>query len=146
MVNRTHSITLAVALAVAYLVTGMFCASSCSPRVITQIHYEHDSTYVERVRVDSIYIKDSIYVKDHGDTVWIVKEKWREKYKLIRDTVSVVHVDSVAVDREIIVEVEKPLSKWISFKIRAFPWLLGLLAAAVLYIFRKPIFKLLKSN
>lgn len=42
------------------------------------------------------------------------------------------------------VKVEKPLSKWQSFRLRAFPWLLGLLSAAGLWTFRKPILKLLK--
>ena len=42
------------------------------------------------------------------------------------------------------VEVEKPLSWWQSFKIGAFWWLCGALALALLWIFRKPIAKLLK--
>lgn len=119
-------------------------ASSCSPRVIETIHYQHDTTYVERVQIDSVYKRDSIYVKDKGDTVYIYKELWREKYKYLRDTVAVVRVDSVAVEREKIVEVEKPLSKWKSWQLRAFPWLLGLLGIAGLWTFRKPLLKLIK--
>ena len=132
----TCAITLIGILVFAILMTA------CSPRVIETIHYQHDTTYVERLQIDSIYKRDSIYIKDKGDTVWIYKELWREKYKYLRDTVSIVRVDSVAVEREKIVEVEKPLSKWKSWQLAAFPWLLGLLGLAGLWTFRKPILRI----
>jgi len=118
--------------------------SSCSPRVIETIHYQHDTTYVERLKIDSIFQRDSIYIRDHGDTVWIYKEMWRDRWHFQRDTIDRVRVDSVAVEREKIVEVEKPLSWWQSLKIAAFPWLLGLLTATGLWTFRKPLLKLIK--
>ena len=135
-------LTCAIALIIILLIAIM--ATACSPRVIETIHVQHDTTYVERVQIDSVYKRDSIYIKDKGDTVYIYKELWREKYKYLRDTVAVVRVDSVAVEREKIVEVEKPLSKWKSWQLRAFPWLLGLLGIAGVWTFRKPILKLIK--
>lgn len=119
-------------------------ATSCSPRVIETIHYQHDTTYIQKVQIDSVYKRDSIYVKDKGDTVYIYKELWREKYKYLRDTVAVVRVDSVAVEREKIVEVEKPLSKWKSLKMGAFWWLLGAVLALGGWALRKPLLKLIK--
>ena len=118
--------------------------SSCSPRVIETIHYQHDTTYVERLKIDSIFQRDSIYIRDHGDTVWIYKEMWRDRWHFQRDTIDRVRVDSVAVEREKIVEVEKPLSKWQKTKQRAFWWLLGSLVALLGWTFRKPILKLIK--
>ena len=135
-------LTCAVTLIIILLIAIM--ASACSPRVIETIHVQHDTTYVERVQIDSVYKRDSIYIKDKGDTVYIYRELWREKYKYLRDTVAVVRVDSVAVEREKIVEVEKPLSKWKTWQLRAFPWLLGLLGIAGLWTFRKPLLKLIK--
>lgn len=135
-------LTCAIALIVILLVA--IAVTSCSPRVIETIHVQHDTTYIQKVQIDSVYKRDSIYIKDKGDTVWIYKELWREKYKYLRDTVAVVRVDSVAVEREKIVEVEKPLSKWKSWQLRAFPWLLGLLGIAGLWTFRKPLLKLIK--
>jgi len=118
--------------------------SSCAPVVIEKVHYQHDTTYIDRLRVDSIYYRDSVYVKDHGDTVWIYKELWRDRWHWERDTVAVVRVDSVAVEREKIVQVEKPLTRWQSLKFALFPWLLGAVLALGLWTIRKPLIKLIK--
>ena len=42
------------------------------------------------------------------------------------------------------IEVEKPLSKWKSFKLDAFWWLAGSVLALLLWTFRKPIMALIK--
>lgn len=52
--------------------------------------------------------------------------------------------DSVATRTEI-KEVEKPLSRWKSFKLGAFWWLLGGLVLSLAWIFRKPILAILKT-
>ena len=36
---------------------------------------------------DSVFVRDSIYVKEKGDSVYIYKEKWRTKVDLRHDTV-----------------------------------------------------------
>ena len=117
--------------------------SSCST-VREVVRYQRDTTYVERFRVDSVYKKDSVFVREKGDTVYIYKEKVREKYKLVRDTVRLVKVDSVAVERVKEVKVEKPLSAWKSAKIGAFWWLVAALVALLIWTFRKPLLKLIK--
>lgn len=117
-------------------------ASGCSPRVINTI--QHDTTYVDRLRVDSIYCRDSIYVKEQGDTLIIYKERWRDRYRYLRDTIRIVKVDSVAVERIKEVKVEKELTKWQRLKQRSFGWLLGACLALLCWTFRKPILKLIK--
>ena len=52
--------------------------------------------------------------------------------------------DSTATHAKI-VEVEKPLSRWKSFKLGAFWWLLGGLVLSLAWIFRKPILAILKT-
>lgn len=57
--------------------------------------------YVYRDRVDTSYVKDSVYIREQvkGDTVRIVEYRYRDRFRtiteidtmLIRDTVSVVH-------------------------------------------------------
>ena len=117
---------------------------SCSPRIIDHYIVQRDTTYIEKVRVDSLYQHDSVYVKEKGDTLYIYKEKVRDRYRYVHDTAYVVKVDSVAVEREKIVEIEKPLSRWQSFKIGGFWYLLGALALCLVWIFRKSILKLIR--
>lgn len=54
---------------------------------------------------------------------------------------SIVYVDK---EVEVPVPVEKELTKWQSFKIDYFGWLVGVLLASLVVIFRKPIIKLIR--
>lgn len=122
----------------------LFAVSACSPRIVERIVVQKDTTYIYKVQVDSVYQRDSILVREKGDTVFIYKEHIRDRYRYIHDTLRLVRVDSVAVEREKVVEVEKPLSKWKTAKIGAFWYLCGALALCLLWIFRKPLLKLLQ--
>lgn len=116
----------------------------CSPKVIERVVYQHDTTVVHRR--DSVIRRDSVYVKEwlKGDTVFIEKYKDRYVYRdRWRDSIRVVR-DSVAVETIKEVEVEKPLSWWQKARIGSFWWLLGSLAAALAWIFRKPLMRMFK--
>ncbi len=124
------------------LLACLLMAVSCSPRIVERVRTQIE--YRDRVQRDSLYFRDSIYIKEQikGDTVYIDRFKYRyiykDKYKtdtLLRE----VH-DTTAVE----VPVEKSLSAWKSFKIGAFWWLISALAAALVWIFRKPILKLIR--
>lgn len=86
-----------------------------------------DSIAVERVRIDSIIMRDSVSVIDRGDTVRI--ERWRTRYITRRDTIAVerVHTDSIAVPYR--VEVEQPLTLWQRIKLSLGGW--AMLAVAI---------------
>lgn len=60
------------------------------------------------VQRDSIYVLDSVFVRQANDTVFLTK--WRAEYKeaLRVDTFNIVKIDSI----NTIVEVEKKLTKW----------------------------------
>ena len=118
-------------------------ASSCSPRIIENIRYQRDTTYVQQVKVDSVYRRDSVFIREKGDTVIIYKERIRDRYVFRHDTLRLVKVDSVAVERIKEVKVEKPLSAWKTAKIEAFWWLVTTVLLLLLWTFRKPILKLL---
>ena len=79
------------------------------PVIEKEVH--HDSIYFTKVQRDSVWLHDSISVKDKGDTVLI--EKWHTKYreKQVHDTTYVAKVDSIPVPYEVIKYVEKKLSK-----------------------------------
>lgn len=119
-------------------------AAACSPRIVERFTTTHDTTYVERLRIDSLYQRDSVFVREKGDTVYIYTEKVRDRYRLLRDTVRLVQIDSVAYETVKEVKVEQPLSAWKSAKIRAFWWLVAGLAGALLWIFRKPLLNILR--
>lgn len=124
-------------------ILGLNLAVSCSPKIYERVVYQHDTTYVQQVKVDSVYRKDSVFVKEKNDTVYIYKERIRDRYVFRHDTLRLVKVDSVAVERVKEVEVEKPLSAWKTAKIEAFWWLIASVLLLLLWTFRKPILKLL---
>lgn len=115
--------------------------SGCSPRIIERV--QRDTLWRERVQVDSIYKRDSVYIREKGDTIYIYKERIRDRYILRRDTLVRVVRDTVAVERVKEVKIEKPLSWAQRLKIRAFWWLFGALALLLLWVFRKPLLKLM---
>lgn len=124
-------------------ILGLNLAVSCSPKIYERVVYQHDTTYVQQVKVDSVYRKDSVFVKEKNDTVYIYKERIRDRYVFRHDTLRLVKVDSVAVERVKEVKVEKPLSAWKTAKIAAFWWLVAAVLLLLLWTFRKPILKLL---
>ena len=132
----------ALLLALLLSVILLTLASSCSPRIVEHIRYQHDTTYV--VKRDSVrfYDRDSIYIREKGDTVYQYVEKWRWRDRVRVDTFYRTRVDSVAVEHTKIVEVEKSLSGWRKWQIGAFWWLCGAVVLLLLWTFRKFIFKI----
>ena len=126
-------------------IIALFVLCACSPRIVEHLVYQHDTTYVAQLQVDSVFRRDSIFIKEKSDTVFQYMERIREHYKFVHDTTFVTRVDSVAVEMVKEVKVEKSLSWWQKARMRAFwPLLLALLAAAV-YLFRKPILSMLRK-
>lgn len=127
---------LAVFVALAALLPG------CSPKIVERVSYVHDTTNV--VRIDSVryYQRDSIFVREKGDTVFQYVERIRYRDRFRIDTLVQMREvrDTAFVERK----VEKPLSWWQKARIGAFWWLCGALVLALCWIFRKPLLSLLK--
>ena len=63
---------------------------SCTTTKIVEVPVETIKTeYIEQVKYDSIYSKDSIYIIQKGDTIYNNKAQYLYKYKYLRDTVNV---------------------------------------------------------
>ena len=97
------------------LIVGLaLCAllGSCSTteRVVTVERVRTDTVLVNHTARDSIYLHDSIHIKEKGDTVWI--ERWHIKWEnhLAHDTTYVSKTDSVPVPYPVTEYVEKPRS------------------------------------
>ena len=72
--------------------------------------------YRERLRVDSVYNRDTVNIYEKNDTVFLHTIKWRERFKF--DTVSVVRVDSIPYPVEVVTEVNK-LTRWQRWRLNA---------------------------
>lgn len=93
------------------LMIVMSAVCSCStPRVGERI--VRDSVYIDRLKRDSIYQRDSIYIIVKGDTVFKYQYKYSYRDKLVRDTVAVVRLDSIPYPVEVSKYVERKLSWW----------------------------------
>lgn len=120
------------------LLLAALLLSACSTIRYVPVETVRSDTLIRIVaRLDSIYVRDSIYVFQKGDTVTKYVEKWRYKYKTLTDTLYISKRDTVTVT---VTEVrEKPI-KWYN---QGFIWLgrLCLIAlilwAIFLYLKRK---------
>jgi hypothetical protein len=72
--------------------------------------------YRDRLRVDSVYNRDTVNIYERGDTVYLQTIKWRERFKF--DTVIVVRVDSIPYPVEVVREVNV-LTKWQRLRLNA---------------------------
>ena len=91
----------------------LWALCSCTKtEYITVEKVRTDTTYINKVQRDSVWLHDSTFVKVAGDTVWI--ERWHTKWEnhLAHDTVYKARTDSVPVPYPVTQYVEKPRSKF----------------------------------
>ena len=117
--------------------------AGCSPRVITRIEVQRDTTYITNHTRDSVYVRDSVFMKEYvkGDTVYQIKyrDRWRERIKEVHDTSYISKTDSVQVVVPVEVEKRLPLSKRIKL------WAFFPLVLATLIGWRKEIISIVKK-
>ena len=113
-----------VAILVVFLLTGCKTKTVLVPVEKVKIEYK------ERLRVDSVYNRDTIQIYKKNDTIYYEKIRWRERFKI--DTVSVVRVDSIPYKVEVVKEVNK-LTKWQKLRLSTLN-ILVLIIAAYLFI------------
>lgn len=111
----------------------LFFLTACSPKTIyvPEVHTEYITRTDTFVKVDSVSVKDSIYVTEKGDTVrierWHVqyRDRWREK--IVRDTI--IKTDSIPVPYP--VEKKLTMAERFDIYLNAMCLVLGLLAVFV---------------
>ena len=59
------------------------------PQIKTEIKY------IDKVKYDSIYLKDSVYIIQKGDTIYNNKVAYRYKYKYLKDTITINKTDTI---------------------------------------------------
>jgi hypothetical protein len=116
--------------------------SGCTTTEYVQVPVVHnDTTIVTKHQRDSIWLHDSTYIKEKGDTFYM--ERWHTKYveKQVHDTTYIAKVDTI---REVFTnEVEKPLTWWQQTKMHIGAIALYLLALlAVIWVAKRHLGKL----
>ena len=104
--------------------------TACKTKTVLVPVTETKIEYRDRLRVDSVYNRDTVNIYERGDTVYLQTIKWRERFKL--DTVIVVRTDSIPYPVEVVREINK-LTKWQKFRLNALN-ILVLIIAAYLFI------------
>lgn len=108
------------------ILTIILCSlAGCKTTEYVEVPVTH-TEYVYRDRVDTSYVKDSVYIREQikGDTVKVVEYRYRDRFREIWRTDTLVRCDTVSVVRTEVVE--KTVARMNSLQ-SAFFWL-GLLA------------------
>lgn len=97
---------------------------------------EYHTLYKTRVDTvqhrDSVYFRDSVFIAAKGDTVYLTKTHWRERFMNVYH----VKVDTIMQRDSIHVPypVEKPLTKWQQWKMDMGGWTMGVAVVLVILL------------
>ena len=100
-------------------------------------HTHTDTLLITKQQRDSIWLHDSIHVKEKGDTILI--EKWHTKYieKMVHDTIYRSRVDSISVPVKVTEYVERELTWWEETKMKMGVCMMLMMGLLVLYLIIK---------
>ena len=92
----------------------MCCACGTTKYVpVESTRTEYRDNYVR----DSIYLRDSIIIKERGDTLILEKYRYLYRDKIVRDSIFKTDTIRVPYPVEVVKEVKKPLSSWQNFQV-----------------------------
>lgn len=123
---------------VTFVIVSVLLLTSCTTTKVVEVErVKTDTTYITKWQRDSVWLHDSIRVRERGDSVWV--ERWHTKFveREVHDTLYQAKTDSIPVPYEVIKEVPAPLSGWQKLRL----WLgnivlLALLGVAIYYGYR----------
>lgn len=98
------------------------------------LRVERDSIYLSRVERDSVFVRDSVTIREKGDTVY--RDRWRVEYRerVLRDTAYIERNDTITN------EVEKALTWWERTRMAAGDVALGVLLIYLILRYGKKVF------
>lgn len=103
----------------------LFCG--CRAKYIPVESVYRDSLIIEKLLKDSIYVRDSIYVHDRGDTIYKYKDKYIYVIREVTDTMYIYRDRNVGVPYP----VERKLSWWERLKIDMGGWVMLIVVIAL---------------
>ena len=114
------------------LIMYFFC--ECRTEYVPIESVRYDSVMVEKLMRDSVFVRDSVYLKEKGDTVFKYKDRFVYVYKNRVDTFLAEKIREI----EVPVPVERKLSWWERVKLKYAEWVIGaLVAIALVYALRQ---------
>lgn len=120
------------------------CSSCTTTKYVTVPEYHTDTLIQTQVLKDSVWLHDSTFIREKGDTVLI--ERWHTQYKLreLHDTTYVSKTDSIPYPVEVTKEVPAELTWWQQTRLHLANILLMALAlCAVVWIGKNHIKRLM---
>ncbi len=116
-----------IAVAIALLLLFGSCRSI---RYVPVETIRTDSVFMSNVRIDSVYVQDSILIKEKGDTLTTIRYKLVYRYKHITDTLFITKNDSVQVPYP----VEKELTWWQKTKLELGEFSIGIILILLIVV------------
>ena len=97
----------------------------CRTEYIPIESVRYDSVMIEKLMRDSVFVRDSVYLKEKGDTIYKYKDKYVYVYKNRVDTF---YMEKIR-EKEVPVPVERKLTWWERVKME---WLDRIFAALII--------------
>ena len=103
----------------------------------------YDSVMIEKLMRDSVFVRDSVYLKEKGDTVYKYKDRFVYVYKNRVDTFFAEKIREI----EVPVLVERKLTWWERVKLNYAEWVIAVLVAiALVYALRQWLARKIRKN
>ncbi|WP_308275925.1 hypothetical protein [Prevotella sp.] len=106
-----------IVIIIMYIVLVLCCSSCSTSKPVVLERTYHDTVHINNLRLDSVYMHDSIYFESivKGDTIYRTKEitRWRDRVSIKHDTIYTVRENKA----DISVPVERKLSLWKQFAV-----------------------------
>ena len=106
-----------IVIIIMYIVLVLCCSSCTTSKPVVLERTLHDTVHVNNLRLDSVFMHDSIYFESiiKGDTIYRTKEitRWRDRVSIKHDTIYTVRENKA----DISVPVERKLSLWKQFAV-----------------------------
>lgn len=106
----------------------------CRTEYVPVESVRYDSVMIEKLMRDSVFVRDSVYLKEKGDTIYKYKDRFVYVYKNRVDTFFAEKIREI----EVPVPVERKLTWWERVMLNYAEWVIAVLVAiALVYALRQ---------
>lgn len=114
------------------IIMYFFC--KCRTEYVPIESVRYDSVMIEKLMRDSVFVRDSVYLQEKGDTIYKYKDRFVYVYKNSVDTFFAEKIREI----EVPVQVERKLTWWERVKLNYAEWVIAVLVAiALVYALRQ---------